>query len=303
MADAAAPRICVITAVRDNAPTVERAIASVLTQDYTPLEYRIRDGGSTDGTVAIIARYAARLTDWQSAPDGGPDAAYNAVLRANPGPILGLLNADDWYEPGILQAVGAAFRADSTLDLVSCACRIVTADGAGGLRELDRITGDRLALRPGAVPVPNARFFHRRVFEQAGYFLTHDPAGRRIVGTDLEFMFRLSLIPLRHCILPQLGYTYLAHPRSETFMPTPAGREALNRSKLYIAGLYLPRRDLPPAARREVRAWHRQATRELFATRLRAGDYGAALRLAGQGVARHSPLWLGTALKILLRGH
>lgn len=72
------PRISVITVVRNGAATLERTIESVLQQKKrVDLDYIIIDGGSTDGTVGIIRRYADRIAYWVSEPDRGVYHAMN----------------------------------------------------------------------------------------------------------------------------------------------------------------------------------------------------------------------------------
>lgn len=47
-------KVSIITVVYNNQKAIAQAIQSVLNQDYTPIEYIIVDGASTDGTIEII---------------------------------------------------------------------------------------------------------------------------------------------------------------------------------------------------------------------------------------------------------
>jgi glycosyltransferase involved in cell wall biosynthesis len=104
----ARPKISVVTISRNSAATIERTIRSVLDQAYPDLEYIVIDGGSTDGTADVIARHAGSLAHWVSEPDRGISHAFNKGIAAAHGELVGILNADDWYEPGALAAIAAA---------------------------------------------------------------------------------------------------------------------------------------------------------------------------------------------------
>ncbi len=112
------PRITIVTPSYHQARFLETAIRSVLAQEYPNLEYVIRDGGSVDGSVAIIRRYETQLSDWVSEPDGGPGQAINRGFAGASGHILGWLNADDAYLPGTLRAVAEYFMGQPEAALV-----------------------------------------------------------------------------------------------------------------------------------------------------------------------------------------
>lgn len=79
---------------------------SVLEQGYSDLEYFVMDGGSSDGSAAIIERYAGQLSGWVSEKDKGQADAINKGLRQCNGEIVTWLNSDDYYLPGaIVRAV------------------------------------------------------------------------------------------------------------------------------------------------------------------------------------------------------
>ena len=104
-------KISLITACYNSAKTIKTAMESVLSQKGVEIEYIIVDGGSTDGTVAIVedfltqrrrgAEYAEKQRDfrvefkWMSERDRGMYDAINKGIKMATGDIVGILNADD----------------------------------------------------------------------------------------------------------------------------------------------------------------------------------------------------------------
>ena len=92
----AQPLVSVVTVCLNADKTIRWTIDSVLTQTYPNLEYLVVDGGSTDGTLAVLRSYEGRLS-FTSEPDRGMYDAMNKGIRRARGKWIHLLNADDWY--------------------------------------------------------------------------------------------------------------------------------------------------------------------------------------------------------------
>lgn len=89
------PLVSIITVSYNTVNTIEQTILSVINQTYSNIEYIIIDGGSTDGTIEIIKKYADRISYWISEPDKGIyDAMNKGVLKAT-GDYVQYLNASD----------------------------------------------------------------------------------------------------------------------------------------------------------------------------------------------------------------
>ena len=96
-------KISVITPSFNSGTTIDKAIRSVLDQEYTNYEHIIVDGGSTDNTVEILQKYP-HLT-WISEPDKGQANAMNKGFRMSQGEVIVYLNADDYFLCGAFSAV------------------------------------------------------------------------------------------------------------------------------------------------------------------------------------------------------
>jgi glycosyltransferase involved in cell wall biosynthesis len=90
--------ITVVTPSFNQAAFLGATIDSVLSQNYANLEYRVIDGGSTDGTVQILDSYGAQLDFCCSEPDHGQYDALNKGFQYSTGDIMAWINSDDMYQ-------------------------------------------------------------------------------------------------------------------------------------------------------------------------------------------------------------
>lgn len=104
------PFISIITVVYNNIKTIEQTIQSVIRQPYQNKEYIIIDGGSTDGTVDLIKKYESFLSYWVSERDNGIFDAMNKGIGQAKGELIGIINADDWYEENIFNTIAKQYR-------------------------------------------------------------------------------------------------------------------------------------------------------------------------------------------------
>jgi len=119
------PRISIVTPSYNQVDFLERTIRSVLLQDYPNLEYCIMDGGSTDGSLEIIEKYAPWLSNWQSEKDEGQSQAINKGWRHCSGDIFCWLNSDDFLLPNSLFRVAEVFNSHPGAGFIHANAEIV----------------------------------------------------------------------------------------------------------------------------------------------------------------------------------
>jgi glycosyltransferase involved in cell wall biosynthesis len=184
--------VSIVTPSLDQGRYVREAIESVRAQTYTPIEHVVVDGGSTDGTLEILAEYDGLR--WLSEPDRGQSHALNKGFALASGEILGWLNADDAYEPHAVSRAVAALRETGAGLVYADVTRI----------DDDHVNPRRIRSRPGfdlwtelnlgcGIYSP-AVFFTRSALEAAGGF---DEALHMTMDYDLWLRIGKRL-PVRH---------------------------------------------------------------------------------------------------------
>lgn len=99
-------KISVVTIAYNAGDVIERTIRSVVAQTYDDMEYVLVDGGSNDGTLSIIKRYASRIDKWVSEPDSGIYEAMNKGVKMSSGEFCIFMNAGDmFFGDNVLKAV------------------------------------------------------------------------------------------------------------------------------------------------------------------------------------------------------
>ena len=206
--------ISIVTVVWNRAETIRAALASVARQrrDGFDLEHVIVDGGSTDGTIDVVRRYAEDVrraevgrrkgatagsftVRWVSERDRGLYDAINKGIRLATGDVIGLVHSDDVLaEDDTLAKVAQAFRAG--VDATYADVRFVV-----GGRTVDEIrrqptrrycTGRffrRWMFRFATFPAHPSTFVRRACFEKYGLYSLDYP-----ICADFELMLRFFVV-------------------------------------------------------------------------------------------------------------
>jgi len=162
------PLVSIITPSYNQAAFLESTIRSVLEQDYPSLEYILVDGGSTDGSLDIIHRYADRFSWWVSEKDKGHADALNKGFSHAKGEILAWLNSDDTYYPGAISDAVASLQAHPEVGMVYGDADLNDETGNIIGSFASRQTDYQKLLR-GSVHIPQATtFFRADLWRQVG---------------------------------------------------------------------------------------------------------------------------------------
>jgi len=176
---AKSPLVTIITAVYNCEKHIRQCIESVIAQKYNNIEYIVIDGGSSDKTVEIIKEYNDKIHYWVSEPDSGIGDAWNKGIKQASGQIIGLLNADDYYDLSTVQKVVDQI-VDYDVPLLTYGVTNVIDEHGHAVSTNDQIF-DPERLNTGFLFLHTSCFVTRRTYELIGLF---DTSSRIAVDTD-----------------------------------------------------------------------------------------------------------------------
>lgn len=192
------PLVTIVTPCLDAVGTIGATLESVREQTHPAIQHLVVDGGSTDGTLDVLAS-APRL-QWITARDGGMYEALHRGLQLAGGDLLAYQNADDAYAgPDAVERVVEAFAAHPDVDVVYGDFEYVDEDG----RALEVVKAPEFSLaalrRYNFVP-PHSTFVRRRVVHELGFW--PDPSLR--YAGDWDWFLRIAIGGCRFLHLPRV---------------------------------------------------------------------------------------------------
>lgn len=219
---------------------LKKALESVLAQADAPgapeIEHIVIDGGSTDDSVQILERWdsfvrgtaAAKESRYSfqyiSEPDNGQTDAINKGLRRATGDIVAWLNADEWYEPGALSKMVAAFERHPKTDLFYGEVRFVDETGKTIRVKRDHRFSGFVLLWYGCYISSAATFWRRRILDAGNYLYASYK-----VCMDFEYWVRLWRQGYRFSFLPATIASFTWHKNNVSEVFAARRREERNK--------------------------------------------------------------------------
>ncbi len=210
-------KVSIITTTYNDKENLKKIIAQVKNQDYANIEYVIVDGGSTDGTLEVIAEAAEYFGDrlkWISEKDKGIYDAINKGIRLSTGDILGCC-FDQYAGPDVISKMVTIMEKEGT-------------DGVHG--DLYYMEGDKVVrywhqgqgnIRFGWMPGHPTLYLRKSVYDKYGLYKTDYR-----ISADYEFMIRiLKDDKVKLSYLPEV-LIYMSH-----------GGTSTNSLGAYLAGM------------------------------------------------------------------
>jgi len=161
-------KLSIITINLNNASGFQKTIESVISQTFTDFEYIVIDGGSTDGSVDVIKKYADKISYWVSEPDKGIYNAMNKGIKNANGEYLQFLNSGDWLvDKNVLAKIFSIFFCEDII----YGNRIEVYEDKN-----EKLNKGHQKSNLSFIDILSGRFFHtcsfskKKLFEQYGYF-------------------------------------------------------------------------------------------------------------------------------------
>jgi glycosyltransferase involved in cell wall biosynthesis len=204
-------KVSIVTVSFNQGAFLERAILSVLNQDYQDIEYIVVDPGSTDGSRDVIERYRDRIDRIVFKRDRGAAEGLNNGMEGAAGEILGFLNSDDMLMPGAISRIVQSFHDNQSIDLVTGHAYIIDSKNC----RLRKSYTDRFHLQAFAYEAclicQQSTFFRADLFRKVGGFNEQNR-----IAWDAELFLNLLSRSDQYVILDEFLSAFRLHSEAIT---------------------------------------------------------------------------------------
>jgi len=223
------PSIGIVTPSYNQARFLKATIDSVLGQAYPKLFYHVQDGGSVDGSVAILESYGNGIS-WRSHPDKGQSDAINLGFENTDCDLMAYLNSDDILLPGALFYVADYFDRHPDVDIVYGHRVFIDSDGWEIGRAILPAHDGRALLYAGYIP-QETMFWRRRVWNKIGGF-----DAELQYALDWEFMLRAQSANFKFARARRFIACFRVHDQQKTTSNYDIGRKEMRALRLKYLG-------------------------------------------------------------------
>lgn len=210
--------VSVIIPVYNGQPFLSDAIASVVEQDYRPLEVIVIDDGSTDSTAQIAQRFPEVRYFYQS--NQGHGSAKNTGIEKSRGEFLAFLDADDWWTPNKVSIQVGFLQAHSQVGYVLSHMKMILEPGV----QIPSWVRPEFLHQPVRAYIPSSFMVRRAILNQVGVF---DPG--YTAGNDSDWFLRAQDVGIQRTLLPDVLLFRRIHEKNDSSLRTKVLREDLLR--------------------------------------------------------------------------
>lgn len=224
------PLISIITPVFNGEKYIEHCLQNVIDQQCPDVEHIVMDGQSLDLTALVVKRVAAKnphIRLFSEADNGQSDAMNKGVALAR-GEVIGFLNVDDYYEPGVLNRVVEHFKTLPKHSFLVANCQVwdqhnqpVMLNRPVPFNEVNFMINYNFPFNPSAY------FYHKSLHAKAGLYDVEDH-----YLMDIDFIFRMMKVAnVKH--VDELWGHYRQVEGSKTLQEIQSGRNLKKLDKLF----------------------------------------------------------------------
>jgi len=232
------PKLSVITVVLNGEDFIDSCLENVISQDCPWAEHLVIDGGSKDATVSVVKDFMIRYPHIRLWTELGLNqaAAMNRGVALARGGIVGFLNDDDYYNPGVLNRILSLFDQlpEPTFLAGNCNVRdldekIIEVNKPQKLELRDLLTGNQFCPHPVN---PSAYFYHKSLHALTGPYRTDDD-----YSLDLDFI--LKAVQCAHvCYINETWGNFRFIAGTKTFEDNLAPHQAEGREQRVLDAFY-----------------------------------------------------------------
>jgi glycosyltransferase involved in cell wall biosynthesis len=218
------PLVSVIVPVYNGAEFLREALASVVAQDYAPMEIIVIDDGSTDETAQVAQAFVKQSSvpvQYVYQENRGPAAARNHGLKLARGDLIAFQDADDVWMPDKLSSQISCLKTYPDIQYVVCRVRFFLGTGC---QAPPGFRSGWLTREPVAY-LMQALLARRQLFDQIGQF---DPA--LSPADDVDWFARVFDSDIPGYVVPRV----LLHKRIHD---ANISHTALDNNQLLLAAL------------------------------------------------------------------